>query len=271
MHPYRLSDEVIVGWFKGVLPDETTACVSTSPPGQVAAMATAFDRFMSGDPSYELRELIHRVGTKGLFLDIACATGWHSLTLSDLGVRRVLGIEIRAEQVEQARLIQSLEQDRFAGVRFEHEPMSADDPGFRAGERYDVVLSMNLLYHLRDPIQHLENLRRLTGGALLLRTFTHAQERSFWRFQHANANWMSKSTFGRGFAPHFADMPNYLREAGFTRVEVITHPAIEPFRAWDNRKPSPLLDRWRSRRIRRLVDEVASVGLAPRYYTYLAA
>jgi 2-polyprenyl-3-methyl-5-hydroxy-6-metoxy-1,4-benzoquinol methylase len=164
------------------------------------------------DPAYELRELVRTVGTSGRVLDIACATGWYSFSLADLGVENVTGVEIRHEQVEQAELIRALDSKRFESVRFEHEPMSADEPSFREDQRYDVVLSRGLLYHLRDPFTHLANLRRLASRAVLLQTLTHAHERGFWLSVRENPEWMTKAWSGASWIPHFADVPDLLRQ-----------------------------------------------------------
>jgi 2-polyprenyl-3-methyl-5-hydroxy-6-metoxy-1,4-benzoquinol methylase len=277
MHPFRLSDEVIVGHFKGTIPDEITACVSTSDPELIEAMSAAFEQYMALDPGYELRELVQTVGTSGSFLDIACATGWYSFALADLGVEDVTGVEIRHEQVAQAELIRELVPDRFDSVRFEHEPVSADDPSFRRGQEYDVVLSLGLLYHLRDPFTHLANLRRLASGAVLLQTLTHAHERGFWLSVRENPDWMTKAWSGDSWIPHFADVPDLLRQAGFSSVEVVTRPAFAPAQRRDSRRDirmARLLLPGGAFSLRGKLDARQAgreaLGIAPRYYTYLA-
>lgn len=277
MHPYRLADDVIVGWFKGVVPDDTTVCVSTSAPAQVSLMRFAFDRFMASDPSYDVRELVKRVGPDGSYLDIACATGWYSHALADLGVQRITGVEIRREQVEQGDLIRRLGAERFAAVRFEHDPTSADDPSFRAGESYAVVLSLGLLYHLTDPFAHIRNLRRLATRAVLLNTLTHARERGYWLHVHEDAAWMSKAWSGVSWIPHFADVPDLLHAAGFSRVEGVTRPALQSARARDARTDSRvgrMLLPGAFYTARGLMDKRAlrheEIGVEARYYTYLA-
>lgn len=281
MHPYKLDENTIVGYFKGRI--EETVCVSSSPEDVRSAMAAAFADYMAADPYFDVRALTGRFPDARSFLDIACATGRFSLALADEGAAEVTGVEIRAEQVAQAELIRGLDQGRFAAVSFEHEPMSADDPGFRIDERFDAVLSMGLLYHLTNPWLHLRNLRRLARQAVLLHTLTHAQERGFWMYVPENTTLITKAWEGLSLIPHHADVPDLLRAAGFRDVEVIRTPAVRHLQAWDDRKPGRLeelilvgiarrgLDRWRSTRYVRIARQSLRVWQNPRYYSYIAS
>ncbi|MGH2935503.1 MAG: class I SAM-dependent methyltransferase [Gaiellaceae bacterium] len=277
MHPFRFADDVIVGWFKHEVDGDATACVSSSPPNLRASMAAAFDRHMAADPEYEIRELVERVGNDGRYLDIACATGWHSLALADLGVHEVIGVEIRPEQVGNAEFIRQLEPRRFAAARFEHEPVSADDSDFRADEQYDVVLSLGLLYHLVDPFTHLQNLRRLAKRAVLLKTLTHAHERGFWMHVREDPRWMTKAWSAASWIPHYADVPDLLRAVGFDAVETVTRPELRRPHARDARTESRLarlILPGAVFSIRGRIDAQAAraerLGVSSRYYTYLA-
>jgi hypothetical protein len=192
-------------------------------------------------------------------------------------VQDVLGVEIRPEQVQQATLIRELAPERFAGVRFEHDPTSADDAAFRAGEHYDVVLSFGLLYHLTDPFTHLRNLRRLAGRAAVVKTLTHARERGFWMYVPEEPSLMTKATSGVSWIPHFADVPEHLRAAGFSQVETITRPSFRQAHARDARvrsRTERLLAPGAVHALRGRLDarsaEREGVGVAARYYTYLA-
>jgi len=281
IHAYRFDDVTIVGRFKRIV-DETTVCTRESPPDLIRRMQAAYSDHTAADQFYENREFAARVGTDGSYLDIACGAGLYTFAMTELGIRDVLGIEIRAEQVEQAELVRSLDQ-RLQHARFEHEPVSADDPAFRAGEAYDGVMSLGLLYHLTNPFQHLANLRRLTRGAVLLRTLTHAGQRGAWVSQKEDPHGRTHAWSGVSWIPHYADVPQLLRDAGFGTVEVIAPPKIAALQTWDERRPNPLLrlllpgaipafvDRIASRRyLRRLAVDGRGRRMI-RYYTYLAA
>lgn len=222
MHAYRSGPETIVGTFKFHDVDRT-ACVRGDDPRLLAAMQVAYADHLGGAPGWEARLLVDRLDGEAAgmcAIDIASATGRHSFELARAGIGSIRGVEIRREQVEQATLVRDVDRSgQLATVEFEHDPVSADDPGFRAGERYDVVLSMGLLYHLSDPVQHVRNLRRLTGRALMLQTFTHARDRGFWQHVREDPGGITKAMSGTSWIPHFDDVPVLLREAGFDRVE----------------------------------------------------
>ncbi len=280
VHPYRLADDVIVGWFKGRV-DDATVCTSSSPQELIGRMKAAYADHLEADPLWEIREFARAVGSDATFLDIACATGLYTLALALEGAHCVVGVEIRREQVEQANLIVSLD-DRFSRARFDHEPVSADQSSFRLGETYDGVMSLGLLYHLRDPVQHLDNLRRLGRKACLLQTLTHAGERGTWMFGRENPANLTHAIEGVSWIPHFADVPDLLRKAGFETVHVIAPPRIAALQEWDTRQerelarmllPGAVTALWRRRASRRYLEyaERNSRGrLSPRYYAYLA-
>ena len=227
MHPFRLAPDVILGNFKyhGIA---ESACISTSDPGLIRTMQAAYADYLSGDPTWKVAAFVDAVGgVEGTTcLDIASATGRFSFQLADRGAD-VLGVEIRSEQVEQANLIKSLAGDRFSGVRFEHDSTSADDPSFRAGENYDFVLSMGLLYHLTDPLQHLANVRRLTRRGAMIHTMTHARERGYWLLVNEDPALITKATGGTSWTPHFLDVPDLLHRAGFSKAVEVSTPALK--------------------------------------------
>lgn len=279
MHPYKLGDDVFVGRFKDRL--ETTVVVSGSARPAIDEMRAAFAAYMDGEPYWNLQRALELAGAGGKsVLDIASATGRYSFAAALAGACDVLGVEIRPEQVEQAELIRSLD-GRFGSVRFEHEPTSADDPSFRDGETYDVVLSMGLLYHLTDPVAHLRNVRRLARGAAVVETLTHAEQRGYWFLELEDPAGLTKAWHGVSWIPHHGDVPELLRRVGFSSVEVVERPAVAELRRWDERRPGladlvlpgaavKVLHRRRSRAFLERLRALERPWLSPRYYTYLA-
>lgn len=280
LNPFRLAENVIVGRFKHSL--DASVCVSSSPPELIEQMQEAYAGYMAGDPYWIVRTLVERVGggADTSFLDIASATGRFSFALAAAGAGSVLGVEIRPEQVEQARLIASLD-ERLRDVRFEHEPTSADDQHFREGEEFDVVLSMGLLYHLTNPIEHLRILRRLARKAVLVHTLTHPQQREYWMLTLEDPHGITKAWEGISWIPQFADVPDLLKRAGFASVEVIASPAVSELQAYDTSRHraselilpgavTKVLNRRRNRAYMRRLEAAQRSGLAPRYYSYLA-
>jgi SAM-dependent methyltransferase len=283
MHPIEFGPDTFVGFFKrpGI---DTTVVTSKSPSELRELFRAAYDAYVASDPGFEIRAFA-QFGT-GRLLDIGCATGVRSLTahLEGFSVR---GVEIRPEQIAQAKLIASLDQ-RFDGVEFIHDPMSADNPDFRRGESYDMVLSLGLLYHLTNPFQHLLNLRRLTTTRVLVTTFAHTGERGTWVFRREDPKGITKAAEGISWQPHALDVPDLLRDAGFSQVDVLVPPVLrhvqQPILSGPSRSvyaragravaPGAVMRLKRlaaERRFVREADRLAAAGRSAAYYTYIAS
>lgn len=87
-------------------------------------------------------------------LDIGCNAGFYSIAMKRRGAGRVLGIDHDEQYLRQARFAaQVLELD----ISFRR--MSVYEAA-GLGERFDVVLFMGVLYHLRYPLLALDLLRQ---------------------------------------------------------------------------------------------------------------
>lgn len=95
-------------------------------------------------------------------LDIGCNGGFFSIEMKRRGAARVLGIDADDRYLAQARFAaQVLELD------IEYRQLSVFDVG-ALGERFDIVLFMGVLYHLRHPLLALDLVREHVVGDLLL-------------------------------------------------------------------------------------------------------
>lgn len=100
-------------------------------------------------------------------LDIGCGNGYFGLRMLGAGARMVLGIDPTLVFVMQWLAMQKL----CPGLENYVLPIGIEDlPG--ACQPFDVVFSMGVLYHRRNPVSHLQQLQSLTrpGGQLLLET-----------------------------------------------------------------------------------------------------
>jgi SAM-dependent methyltransferase len=269
-HKYRLAADAYVGYFKHHGIADTVAL-----PGDpaVPAMAAAYSDYLDGRPFALLEELIARTRT-GTVLDIASSTGRHGFYLAQRGYT-VRGVEIRPEQVQQAYLLHA-ESPRLRGlpVSFEHEPMSADDPAFREGETYDVVLSLGLLYHLANPVQHIRNLRRLTRCVAVVETQAHWAMPRMWELTLEQPERMTKAAQGISWRPYYGEVTRLLRAAGFESVEIVPHPLVwevqAPFLRGRGRIGHELRRARASRRARRRQDWFLRRYVNPSYFSYIA-
>jgi len=84
-------------------------------------------------------------------LDIGCNAGFYSMEMKRRGAERVLGIDSDDRYLAQARLAgEALGYDNI-----EFRNLSVYDVG-ALGERFDVVIFMGVLYHLRHPLLALD-------------------------------------------------------------------------------------------------------------------
>lgn len=272
MHPYRLGDEAVVGLYKYHGLAETVFL----PPAPPAALA-AYDCYMAGRPFAEIDASLEQLGddvSSLTGLDIASATGLYSFHLG-AQLKSVVGVEIRAEQVQQARLLQRLS-PRLAQlpVSFEHDETSADSPDYRAGEQYDIVLSKGLLYHLADPVQHIRNLRRIATRAAIINTMTHWAVPRMWELTLEDPGWITKATSGISWRPHALEVPRIARLAGFSEVHVVPHPLVADFHrlisAPHGRIGREIVRVRGALYLRRRLADLTRLGLNPTYLTYLA-
>src|SRR3954470_13346637 len=83
-------------------------------------------------------------------LDIGCNAGFYSIEMKRRGAERVVGIDSDEQYLAQARFAAEV-----SGVSIELQQLSVYDVG-RLGERFDLVLFMGVLYHLRHPLLALD-------------------------------------------------------------------------------------------------------------------
>ncbi len=141
-------------------------------------------------------------------LDIGCGSGYHCLRMRGAGARFVLGIDPTLLFVMQYQALQHFIQDPQVQVL----PLAMEDlPNDM--NCFDTVFSMGLLYHRRDPQQHLLELKNCLrdGGELVMETLVidehqgevlvpegrYAQMRNVWSIPSVPTllDWIQQSGF----------------------------------------------------------------------------
>ena len=154
----------------------------------------------------------HISGLKGrTVLDVGCGTGYHCWRMLGDGADYVLGIDPSMRFLVQHMAIQ-----RYANNRnFDLLPIGIEDMP-SSMPVFDSVFSMGVLYHRRNPINHLLELKNLleSGGELILETLIidnieggtltpterYAQMRNVWSIMTV------------------ANIVSLLEQAGFTEI-----------------------------------------------------
>lgn len=152
---------------------------STRLRAQVAALApwfqnlhlgegiwTAPDHFLGDYPSFKYRRFEHALPhdlTGRTVLDIGCNAGFFAIEMKRRGADLVFGIDTDDRYLAQARLAASA----LGHDDIEFKRMSVYDVA-KLRQKFDLVLFMGVLYHLRHPLLALDLIREHVAGDLLL-------------------------------------------------------------------------------------------------------
>jgi tRNA (mo5U34)-methyltransferase len=132
----------------------------------LAGVRTCPDHFLHDYPAGKFRRFAHVLPSDlsgKSVLDIGCNAGFYSFEMKRRGAGRVVGVDHDQRYLDQAR--------------FAAEVLGFDDVEFRLGEvwdvgalgeRFDLVIFMGVLYHLRHPLLALDLIREHVAGDLLL-------------------------------------------------------------------------------------------------------
>ena len=124
-------------------------------------------------------------------LDVGCGNGYYGWRMLGAGAKRVVGIDPTLRYVMQQRAIAKyLPREPFDILPVSLETLASDMPvsalsgkegGLTVGQDgagYDTVFSMGVIYHRRDPVNHIRELLSFLrpGGELVLESLIIDQE-----------------------------------------------------------------------------------------------
>ena len=207
----------------------------------LAGVATAPEHFLHDYPASKWARFADAVPadlTGWTVLDIGCNAGFYAIEMKRRGADRVVAVDFDERYLAQARFAAEVQ-----GADIEFRRLSVYDVA-ALGERFDLVLFLGVLYHLRHPLLALDLIHEHAAGDLLL--FQSMQrgadeiepvaadydffERDHFdrpgypklhfiehRYAHDPTNWWS---------PNAAAAQAMLRSAGF---EIVAHPEEEVY------------------------------------------
>jgi tRNA (mo5U34)-methyltransferase len=126
---------------------------------------TAPDHFLGDYPAVKWRAFAHVIpgDLRGrTVLDVGCNGGFYSIEMKRRGADRVVGIDWDERYLNQARFAADV-----CDVKIEFRRLSVYDVA-SLRERFDVVLFMGVLYHLRHPLLALDLLHEHVTRDLLV-------------------------------------------------------------------------------------------------------
>lgn len=132
---------------------------------RLRGIQTAPGHFLGDYPGIKFanfREVIPANLSGKTVLDIGCNAGFYSLEMKRRGAARVLGIDTDEHYLRQARFAAQVE-----GAEIEFRHLAVWDVA-TLGEKFDLVLFMGVLYHLRHPLLALDLIHEHVTRDLLL-------------------------------------------------------------------------------------------------------
>lgn len=131
----------------------------------LGGVQTAPTHFLGDYPAIKWQRFAHAIPSdlRGkTVLDIGCNGGFYSIEMKKRGAARVVGIDTEPMYLRQARFAAEI-----CGVDIELRRLSVYGIA-RLQERFDIVLFMGVLYHLRYPLLALDLIRKHVVGELLV-------------------------------------------------------------------------------------------------------
>ena len=207
----------------------------------LGGISTAPDHFLGDYPSQKFRHFADAIPadlTGKTVLDIGCNGGFYSVEMKRRGADRVLGVDFDEDYLNQARFVAEV-----AGLEIEFRHLSVYDVG-SLGEKFDVVLFMGVLYHLRHPLLALDLIREhVTKDLMVFQSMQRGSKNApqlednypFWntelfdqpdypKLHFIEKNYSDDPT--NWWVPNRAAAEGMLRSAGF---EIIAHPEEEVY------------------------------------------
>jgi tRNA (mo5U34)-methyltransferase len=127
---------------------------------------TAPDHFLGDYPRVKFAGFAHALPDDlagRSVLDIGCNGGFYAIEMKRRGAGRVVAIDSDDDYLNQARF--AAEVSGFRDIEF--AKLDVYDVG-RLGERFDLVIFMGVLYHLRHPLLALDLIHEHVAGDLML-------------------------------------------------------------------------------------------------------
>lgn len=208
---------------------------------ELGGIQTAPNHFLGDYPSIKACRFWHLIAPEiegRSVLDIGCNAGYYALAAKRAGAARVVGIDTDPDYLAQARFAAEV-----CGADIEYRKLSVYDVALLR-ERFDVVLFLGVLYHLRHPLLALDLIHEHVAGRLLVYQSMQrgsssvaevAEDYEFRETDHFDAPGYPKLHFiehayasdpTNWWAPNRACSEAMLRSSGFA---VIAHPEEEVF------------------------------------------
>ena len=154
-------------------------------------------------------------------LDVGCGNGYYALQMRAAGARRVIGVDPTVLYCLQFLAVNRLARETAVFVlplRLHELPLPS--------KKFDVSVSMGVLYHQRSPLDHLRQLRDTLrpGGRLLLETIFIPGDEGYActppdRYARMKNVWL---------LPTIGELTTWLGRSGYREVDIIDKSVTTP-------------------------------------------
>jgi tRNA (mo5U34)-methyltransferase len=207
---------------------------------RIRGVETAPRHFLGDYPAFKWSRFAHVVPEDlhgWTVLDIGCNAGFYAMEMKRRGADRVVGIDNDPRYLKQAVFAAG-----HSGLDIEYRKMSVFEIA-GLGERFDLVVFMGVLYHLRHPLLALDLIHEhVAGNFLLFQTlqrgiddappvetdYPFSEQHIFEREGFPRLSFIEHSYSGdptNWFIPNRAAAEALLRSSGFA-VEVHPEPEV---------------------------------------------
>ncbi|MFC0205837.1 TIGR04290 family methyltransferase [Novosphingobium soli] len=183
-------------------------------------LTTAPEHFLGDYPSFKFKAFAHLLPddlSGRSVLDIGCNAGFYSVEMKRRGAERVVGIDSDERYLAQARL--ACEALGFEGIEFRN--LSVYDVA-ALGERFDLVIFMGVLYHLRHPLLALDLIREHVADDLML----------FQTMQQGSDDVAEVPEDHPFFMPGTTEPPPYFDAPGYPKMHFIEREFANDWTNW---------------------------------------
>jgi tRNA (mo5U34)-methyltransferase len=208
---------------------------------KLEGISTAPEHYLGDYPAVKWRKFANAIPedlSGSTVLDIGCNAGFYALEMKRRGAERVLGIDTEEEYLAQGRFAAEV-----SGLDIEFRRLSVYEVG-GLNERFDIVLFMGVLYHLRHPLLALDLIHEHVASGLMVfqsmirgatEVETVEQNYDFWTSEHFDRPGYPKLHFvehryaddpTNWWIPNRACVEAMLRSAGFA---ICAHPEDEVY------------------------------------------
>jgi tRNA (mo5U34)-methyltransferase len=181
---------------------------------------TAPDHYLGDYPAFKFAGFASAIPedlTGKSVLDIGCNAGFYAIEMKKRGADRVVGIDSDDRYLAQARFVA----DTLGYQDIEYRNLSVYDVG-ALGERFDLVVFMGVLYHLRHPLLALDLIREHVAGDLML----------FQTMQQGSADVLKVPEDHPFFLPGTMQQPTFFDNPAYPRMHFIEKAFANDWTNW---------------------------------------